>query len=304
MPHIHGFPGEVDPLAAAQRWDPDASAVRHLRDGENSTWEVAGAAGAHVLRLTREAHRTKDQLEAELDFIEHVAVSGLPVARPRSAPGGERVLEVADGVFAVLFPKLPGRPFEFHSADIGAPLFRAWGETMARLHACSIRFRPREGFHRPEWLDDRLAGCPDRGSLPAPLSRACEELLAWVRALPPDPRHYGMVHGDFERTNFLLDGGTIRVFDFDDCCRHWFAWDVACALWVFRHAPQGERARMLAWFLEGYAAVRPPDHERLSRFSDWIRLRTLALLIRRLPMPGDRLWVERAQAWLATPWRW
>lgn len=119
-----------------------------------------------------------------------------------------------------------------------------------------------------------------------------------------------MVHGDFERTNFLLRDGVLGLFDFDDSCHHWFVWDVACSLWVFRNAAPGERSRFLGWFLEGYSTVRDPDAERLARFSEFVRLRSLALLLHRLRIRGrfgdeiDDDWADQTRAWLRSSWRW
>jgi Ser/Thr protein kinase RdoA (MazF antagonist) len=182
---------------------------------------------------------------------------------------------------------------------------------MARLHQLSCTFEGRPGARRPDWPDDPVAGCRVGGVvLEAETLALRDELIRWMRGMPPEPAHYGMVHGDFERTNFVLDGSSIGLFDFDDCCRHWFVWDIACALWVFRNAAADERARILGWFLEGYATVREPDTRRMQHFSEAIRLRTVALLLHRLRRPAgftgtaDRDWIARTQAWLHSRWSW
>jgi Ser/Thr protein kinase RdoA (MazF antagonist) len=132
------------------------------------------------------------------------------------------------------------------------------------------------------------------------------ELVEWLMGAPRDSKRYGMVHGDFERTNFVMKEGMIGAFDFDDCCHHWFCWDIVCALWVFRNAPQQDRALFLGWFLEGYSSVRDPDTIMLERFTDWVRLRTVALLLNRLraqgSLPDD--WTQRTRAWLDSTWSW
>ena len=304
-------------LAVTQLWDVGATGLVHLRTADNSSWRVELGGRKWVLRLTSDAHRTPDQLEAELDFVEHLAAGGIQVARPLPARTGERVVDAsrlvsgAGRTYATLFEHLEGRHFEYNSADIDAPLFRAWGETMARLHHLSGSFEHRRGFRRPDWSEDPVAGCHvGRVVLEREILALREDLVGWLGSLQPDPIHYGMVHGDFERTNFLLDDGSIRLFDFDDCCRHWFVWDIACALWVFRNAPPEDRALFLRWFLEGYSAIREPDAERLRRFSELIRLRTIALLLHRLGNPtrftniADRDWIDRTRTWLRSPWSW
>jgi Ser/Thr protein kinase RdoA (MazF antagonist) len=304
-------------LDVARRWAIDATALEHIRTGENCTWRVTVDGRPSVLRLTTDAHRTRALLEAELDFVDHLSAGGLRVARAVPAPDGARVLDASslvrrgETVHATVVEWLDGRHFTYRSPDIDRPLFRRWGETMGRLHRLSCTFEARPGVGRPEWHEDEVTGCSVRGVVIDAGTRALrDDLVAWIRDMRPEVAHYGMVHGDFERTNFLLDGERIGIVDFDDCCRHWFFWDVACALWVFRNETADNRARFLGWFLEGYAEVREPDARRLQHFSDGIRLRTVALLLHRMRRPAgsmdaaDRDWIARTKAWLHSPWRW
>jgi Ser/Thr protein kinase RdoA (MazF antagonist) len=304
-------------LAVARCWNPRATGLAHLRAGDNCTWRLTLGDRPCILRLTGEDHRTRAQLEAELAFVDHLSAGGLNVARALPMPGEGRVLALSgidsmhEFTYATVFEQLEGRHFAYRSRDIDRPLFRLWGETMARLHHLSCTFEARPEERRPEWIDDPVAGCRIGGVvLEAETLALRDELVGWMRGMPPEPAHYGMVHGDFERTNFLLHRGSIGVFDFDDCCRHWFFWDVACALWVFRNATADERARILGWFLEGYAAVREPDVRRMQHFSEGIRLRTVALLLHRLRRPSgctsaaDRDWIARTRAWLHSRWSW
>lgn len=304
-------------LDVARQWDAGATEIVPFRSGENSTWGVTLKGRPRVLRLTAEEHRTRALLEAELAFIDHLSAGGMHVARAVPTPAGIRVLDASaristpERIHAVVFERLSGRHYAYHSPDIDRPLFRLWGETMGRLHRLSLTFEAPPQARRPDWPDDPVAGCRvDSVALDAETRALRDELVGWMRRMPPESAHYGMVHGDFERTNFLLDDGSIRLFDFDDCCRHWFFWDIACALWVFRNAAADERSRILGWFLEGYASIREPDARRMESFSEGIRLRTIALLLYRLrrpagsTSPADRDWIAQTRAWLHTPWSW
>jgi Ser/Thr protein kinase RdoA (MazF antagonist) len=304
-------------LQIARLWNPAASQVAHLRSGEHSTWATELDSRRSILRLTNEEHRTRDQIEAELDFIEHLAAGGLAVARPLTSWMGERVVQLPRSArtggcsWAAMFERLEGRHYEYHSSDIDRPLFRLWGETMGRMHNLSLRFEPIGNRRRPDWCDDAVAGCSTRGvALEEELLARRDEIVRWLSQNGPDATQYGMVHGDFERSNFLLHNGSINLFDFDDSCRHWFAWDVACALWVFRRATAVERPRFLGWFLEGYSRVREPDTGLLRNFTELVRLRSVALLMYRLRnmerFAGERdhRWAEETRTWLRSPWSW
>lgn len=310
-------PDEKLVLQAARLWDPTTTHVAHVRSGENSVWTAALHGRDSILRLTTGEHRSREQIEAELDFVEHLAACGLTVARPVAVTSGERVVEapqlssLGQPVWAVVFKRLHGRHFEFFSPDIDRPLFFLWGQTMGELHEGSSRFAAREECQRPQWQDDSVAGCDVGGlSIDRDLLVLREELVGGLQRYQPEPDHFGLVHGDFERTNFLMDNGTIGLFDFDDSCYHWFAWDIACALWVFRNGPPDDRSRFLGWFLEGYSTVREPDTERLDQFTELVRLRTVALVLHRLRHPGrfaneaDREWIRQTLTWLRSDWRW
>jgi Ser/Thr protein kinase RdoA (MazF antagonist) len=232
----------------AQSWHAEATQPFHIRDGANSVWALELLGRPVILRLTSEAHRTRQQLEAELAFIDHLAAGGLTVAPALASTTGQRIVEASkiaksnEPTHAVVFPRLEGRHFEYYSSDISRPLFALWGRTMGCLHALSQNFTTPPALRRPDWPDDDLAGCSLSGvqdDQDVVLLR--NELVGWLRSRASEPVHYGMVHGDFERTNFLLHDGLLQIIDFDHCCHHWFCWDIACALWVFRNARREER---------------------------------------------------------------
>jgi Ser/Thr protein kinase RdoA (MazF antagonist) len=322
----------------ARLWDPGAHDVVHLRSGENSVWSFEGSVfessafessvfegsafegsaferkGRHILRVTSEAHRARDQLKGELAFVEHLIANGVNAARPVEPLAGEKVVDVSrivgsqGATYATVFERFEGRHFQDYSNDMGRPLFNEWGRTMGRLHLLSETFSAPPGLRRPDWDQDEVAGCSvidvdidDR------LLELRNELVGWLSGTTREPTRYGMVHGDLERTNFVLNDGAIGIFDFDDCCHHWFCWDMVCALWRFRNAAQDDRAAFLGWFLEGYGAVREPDAAMLKRFSDLIRLRSVGLLLYRAraqeASPTDD-WAQRTRSWLDSTWSW
>jgi Ser/Thr protein kinase RdoA (MazF antagonist) len=300
-------------IALARLWDAGAREVTHLRSGENSVWGFEGR-GRHILRVTSDVHRTRDQLLAELVFVEHLVANGADAAHPVESLTGEKVVDVSaivgseGATYATVFERLEGRHFEFYSNDIDRPLFEAWGRAMGRLHLLAETFVAPAGLRRPDWTHDEVAGCPVIGvHVDDGLLSIRNELVGRVSGMARHSPQYGMVHGDFERTNFVLNDGTIRVFDFDDCCHHWFCWDIVCALWVFRNASKDDRAAFLGWFLNGYSAVRELDATMLERFSDLVRLRTVGLLLYRArteQAPSADDWAQRTRSWLDAAWDW
>jgi Ser/Thr protein kinase RdoA (MazF antagonist) len=299
--------------AAARLWGADVQEVTHVRTGENSVWRFEERGGC-ILRITSDVHRASNQLQGEVAFIQHLAANGLNVASPIESLSGEKIVDVSrivgsDGAtYAMVFKRLEGRHFEDYSNDIGPSLFKDWGRATGRLHLLSETFVAPPGLRRPDWDQDEVAGCSVIGiDVDDRLLELRNALVDWLSGTLQDGTRYGMVHGDLERTNFVMNDGAIGIFDFDDCCHHWFCWDIVCALWRFRNAPQDARGAFLGWFLEGYAAVREPDAALLARFSDLIRCRTIGLLLyraRALAAPATDEWCKRTRAWLDSAWDW
>ncbi len=303
-----------DPAQLVARWHGSPHTLTHVRDGANAVYTFRAEDRSLILRLTEDRHRTRCQLEAELDFVRFVAARGVAAASPIPSDRDAWVETVQpdDGEpwHAVAFMAVPGRHFRFFSGDIGRQLFRAWGSAMGALHAASRDFVPAASERRPSWAEQNTTSCDDT-ILPAAEAGARREharVTEWLGSRQATPECWGLIHGDFERTNFVLDRSTVRLYDFDDACYHWYLADVAHALWAFRGAPPSDRRRFLEWFLEGYrerCAVEVDVRERLSWF---VRLRTLSLFIHRLDRSrgpaSDARWERRVRAGFDEPFGW
>lgn len=306
-----------DLAAVLGRWQAKSHSLRHVRDGANAVYEFRKGSARLFLRVTEDRHRSRCQLEAELDFVRFVASRGVAAACPLLSSAGawvETVQAVDEADWhAVVFRAAPGRCFRFFSDDIDRPLFRAWGSAMGALHAASRDFVPAESRQRPTWEEQDTTSC-DLTRLPLAESKARREhalIAEWLGTAGVTPENWGMIHGDFERTNFVLDGDTLRLYDFDDTCHHWYLADVANALWAFRAAPPTEREKYLRWFLEGYrerSSVAADARERISWF---VRLRSLSLFVNRLrgrtttgTSAGDDRWEQRMRAEFEKPFWW
>lgn len=295
-------------------WHGAPRSLRHLRSGANSVHEFQSPHQRLVVRVTHDRHRTRNQLDAELDFIGFAASRGVRAACPVPSDRGAMVetFEDEDGALchAVVFPLLRGRHFRFFSSDIDRALFHAWGAAMGRLHAASREFVPAAAQRRPLWAQQDGTRC-NLARLPATETAARREyarVMEWLASRSMTLPSWGLIHGDFERTNFVIDSGGIGIYDFDDACYHWYLADVANALWAFRHAPPRDRACFLKWFVEGYSDHCLLEADVREEFSWFVRLRSLSLFLLRLqgdamPVPDDR-WLARLRADFDAPFRW
>jgi len=289
--------------------------LTHVRDGANAVYQFESAQGRQrlFLRLTDQRHRSRCQIEAELDFVRFVAERDVAVAVPLPSEHGAYVETAHDDAgnscHGAVFAAAPGRQFRFFSPDVSEPLFRAWGSAMGALHTASRAFIPVASRRRPSWSEQDSTRC-DSGRLPASETAALREhdrVFAWLESLATTPDCWGLIHGDCERTNVTWDGRTVRILDFDDACYHWYLADVAHALWAFRRAPVDDRARFLRWFIGGYAEYGSLDANVREHLSWFVRLRTLSLFLQRLTPGGpttDRAWTQQVRAAFDMPFQW
>ena len=90
--------------------------------------------------------------------------------------------------------------------------------------------------------------------------------------------------------NLLIDDGTTRLIDFDDCGFGWFLYDFAAGISFIEDSPEIPALRA-AW-VEGYRKVREmPDAEE-REIDSFIMLRRMALLA----WIGSHIDVPEAQA--------
>jgi len=181
---------------------------------------------------------------AELDFMDAVGRNGASVPKVYRSTGGNLV-EALDGAFyAAVFERVPGdHPV---GAAISDAFLRLWGRTLGRMHRLSRGYLPpRTVERRPPGQAIDVVQLEDLVTEDQPaVLEACAEMLDALDALPTDPQSYGLIHADPEPWNMLWHQGRITLIDFDDCCYHWFAFDVAVAvMYAFYGAQYGDSPR-------------------------------------------------------------
>ena len=254
-------------------------ALTHVQDSENFVFRFQHGhpPRSYFLRLTHAGHRSRSQIAAELDFIRHLSRSGYHASAPRPSLRGhlvETLHTAAADFYACVFEAAPGAHVEVGSSDWGEKLFERWGRSLAALHMLSRRYAP-HGPRRYRWdEDDVLVNAatylpPAEGSA----RRARDEVLRRLSAMPAGSGSFGLIHGDFCRVNFNYDGRHITAFDFDDCCYHWFVYDLVCALAPASFRPAEERRAYRDWMVKGYGQLLPLGESWETDFDLLLRLR-------------------------------
>ncbi len=112
-------------------------------------------------------------------------------------------------------------------------LYASWGRILGQTHALTKRYTG--GDHIGNWRDEH-EGFAEMCSGDAELRAAWLRIGERVAELPTLPDAYGLVHNDANPWNFVTDGETTTLLDFDVMNRHWFAYDLAIpalhAVWM------------------------------------------------------------------------
>jgi Ser/Thr protein kinase RdoA (MazF antagonist) len=87
---------------------------------------------------------------------------------------------------------------------------------------------------------------------------------------------YGLTHGDLVPDNILVDAGSVRVVDFDDCGDSWYAFELTTSVFPLLGSPAYEPA--CDAYLEGYRSVRPLPREYLELMPAFLMARGLSYL--------------------------
>jgi Ser/Thr protein kinase RdoA (MazF antagonist) len=288
--------------AAARRWcgPGEVSSLRYVRSSANHLFRFLQDGQPRYLRLAHAAERHPSAIAAELDFVHHVAHTGLTVARPMASAHG-RLIEDVSGqgqqYWAVVFAGLHGREFECDELDEGG--YRAWGRALALVHRASQTFPPHPA--RPDWRDELRAALR---TLPAEETAVAQMLasgLRWLDALALQDQDYGLLHGDFELDNLLWDGEQVQALDFDEAVYAWYLVDFAAALqdvWLAGDTRGVTSKERITWFTQGYATLRPlPDGlwEAMPRLLTLVLALKVARLLRAYATTSD----GGSPAWLA-----
>ena len=295
----------IDPVVLATifaRYGADPATARLLGRSQNHVYACTIGNEPAILRVCVRRHRTADEIEAELAWTRELAAHGLSVCNPRTSPAGrwcERFTPAGDAGedaaehLVVRFDPVPGEPVP--RDDCRPVTFAALGRLTAALHAATFdagvghaSAAGRSHWHASRLLNEDLAFLPPDGS--AGFRAALRSLVDELKAVPPSPDRYGLIHADVSFSNvFADDAGSLHLFDFDNCERGWVEQDLATVAYdaiytrLVTRTPADELPARVAgaWrsFCDGYRSVRPMRGLSATLLSDFLVLREAVIYV-------------------------
>jgi len=259
---------------AVKLWRGSSGSAEYLDDSTNCVYSFIETGKTRYLRLTSSCDRTKEQIGAELDFIIYLHGGGVSIALPVRSVNGRFVEEMAstnDLFFACVFEEAEGERFRYDSVGPNKEHFRLCGKTLGQIHALSKTYLPSGSARRFDWDSDKLL-VDIESFLPKAekiVWREYEELKERLQEYPRSKQTHGLIHGDFGETNYRRKDSQLNIFDFDDCCYHWFSYDLAVT--IYPHGWRKEGLQLLDWLFEGYSESTSLNFSStdITRFCHW-----------------------------------
>ena len=264
---------KIDPhilSEAALCFGLDLSNLRPLGGMEGMALEYRRDDGDYVLKVTPGDKSNPDQvaqIKAKFEFITYLAENSVRVAKPVPSPQGNwlEMIEMDDAIYLVTAAtKAEGRHVDLYNpTQSKSGFFQAWGKVTGKMHRLAKAYE----FGQKDMGDGApVSPITDWKQEHEFFRNWCqsEEVRAkWValgieiEALPQTREGYGLIHNDLHPWNFLVDSiGEITVIDFDVCAYHFFAKDIAIAMffanWVGNPGKGRSKDDYLTTFFQNY----------------------------------------------------
>jgi Ser/Thr protein kinase RdoA (MazF antagonist) len=284
---------EVAEAATAHYALPANLSVKMINLSENATYKVEAPDGQRwALRIHRDGYHSKAAIASELSWLIDLRDTGVVVTpRPVKGLDGEIIQMVGHGLLPrprhVVLSEWEAGSEPGIGDDLSAP-FEVLGEVTARMHLHTRRWRRPPWFIRltwdfetslgeekPHWgrWRDGMGVDANRAKL---FGRTVELIGSRLAAYGKSAGKFGLIHCDLRLANLLIDGGDVKVIDFDDCGFGWYMYDAATPVSFYEHEPQVPE--LVESWKKGYRRVIKLPKSDSDEIPTFIMLRRLLLV--------------------------
>ncbi|MCR2831607.1 phosphotransferase [Acidithiobacillus ferrooxidans] len=260
--------------------------ISFITSSENYTYRLNCGENKYSLRLQISGYHSRNDIQAELRFVEMLNDRSIKIARPVSTFSGENVSTFsapAGDILVSIFEWIDG---EHPTPEQYSQIYGQLGLVMGTMHNISESITPLFFGQRPFWNFDRIIG--DNavwGSWYQPhyVSQKQEKLVKHAiheirKRL--DQHHgnkiYGLIHADMRPTNVLVKDNELVIIDFDDCCHSWYMFDIAASVSFLEH--DQNVTYWLNKLLRNYLTVRDLHQGDLDVLPYFIAMRRIQLM--------------------------
>lgn len=276
--------------------DGELSLIKHR---ENAVYSLLTSEDERfALRVHRADYHSDDALRAELLWIDSLREHGIGAPQVIPTHSGDSFARVS--IDAVGSPRQVDLLTWIEGEQLGSiedglgdepetirNMYLTIGQLAGKVHNQSTQWQLPEGFVRHAWDTDGLVGenpfwgcfwelealTDDQREL---IISAREKVRGGLLELGQSPEDYSLIHADFVPENFLVDGDTVQIIDFDDAGFGWHMFELATALYFIQSDKNYAIARDA--LIEGYRQQRPLSDEKLAALPLFIAARSFTYL--------------------------
>lgn len=285
-------------LGVAQTLYPmDEGSLKLLGGFESFVYEYTFNAQPYILKFTHSSHRTRDQIDSEFDFVNHLYQKGARVSKPILNRHGNYThrIPLDEGYFTISSTEKANgsRPKDLLN---NALFMDNYGQTIGAFHRFTMTYQPSFNIDRRfTWDEDPLIveAIKYLDETDGFIHDELKQVIYQIKQIPMSKENYGLIHTDIHAGNFLIDDNyNLTVFDFDDCAYFYFLSDIAIAIFyaVFLKPNRAEVAKtMMIPLLKGYMKQHPLSKSDFLTIELFFKLRTiiLYLALKRSTQPTD-----------------
>lgn len=281
-------------------WGGDPYSVQHIGDRGNSIFSFKNTQNQlQILRFTDPMFRSFDEVCGELNFVNYLFNDKVCVAPFLNTLDGKQVYHATTSSGQLICSSVAfaeGLEINQESEYWNKTFFNEWGRNLGLIHKSSHRYTANLSTNQRWVWQDEIFIAQAKKLIPAEDKASLEEfaeVTSLCLELPQVASEFGLIHADHAPQNFKYNPAItkITVFDFGNCCYHWFVADLAITLSTIRRKLNREEVR--DGILQGYTKIRalPKNHDQLIDL--FIRLRVIYVYLSRLYFWSQKRTIEQ-----------
>lgn len=261
--------------------------IELLKYSENLTYQMETEDKRYVLRIYRPGYHDPEELYGEILWQKRLKEDTcLHLADILPGKNGKLLQQTEIGGKSydiAVFTFVPGKVLRDLSGEKLYHYMEKMGEITGILHSHAIGWEDAGKLKRFHWDFRDLVGENARWGNFMEMKTLTDSQKKWygeavkiaekrLQKYGKTRKRYGLIHGDLNINNILVDGETLYVLDFDDCGYGWFLYDLSTAVLEYF----GETMeRSLEALLKGYQKYRRLSKEDLEEMETFVVLRKI-----------------------------
>ncbi|MEW8994323.1 phosphotransferase enzyme family protein [Clostridium sp.] len=278
---------------AARRFNIDISTLNLIGSSQNHVYEYKRQDKSYILRLTHSSHRSENLIKGELGLVLYLINNGISASKPIYSSSGDlsEKIHIGGSYFtATSFEKATGRKIGYPECISNTDLFEKCGRLTGEMHFLSKKYIPSsEEIKRLDWSHNHYLQNINKyiSADQIKIFKSYKNIVNRINQLCKDSNSFGIIHGDINVGNFLLDDKDINIFDFDECQYSWFVEDIAIQLFYITYVflddsideRQAQSCIFMKSFMDGYLKENYTDEYWLKQIPLFLQLRELIVYI-------------------------